>query len=194
MNWETYAAFGDSITRGSRTYLGYPEVAGDILRQRLSKQWNVINHAVNGYKAIDLARWIDPYYVHLLNQKPSISSILTGTNDIKENTSPNDFSIALNQIILKVKLITQNQNVFIIKIPHLHEGVMYPYTIQMNEQIIALNEVIIKQADLHQVRYLSIDHVATDFLDGIHLNDQGLKTFGRQVANFILKDRGVEAV
>src|SRR5690606_28595423 len=108
MNWETYIAFGDSITIGARTYLGYPELVGNELSKRLKKQWNVINHAVSGFKAIDLARDIDKNFASLVLHKSSITSILIGTNDVKENTSIEDFKIALNQILLKAKLLTTN--------------------------------------------------------------------------------------
>ena len=38
MNWETLLAFGDSITYGARSYLGYPEICGDILGGKLDKK------------------------------------------------------------------------------------------------------------------------------------------------------------
>lgn len=192
MNWETYAAFGDSITKGARTYLGYPEIAGDILSQHLSKEWNVINHSTNGYKAIDLARWIDQSYAHLAEQKPSISSILIGTNDIKEGTTLRDFLIALRLILLKVKLLTPHQNVFILKVPVFPEGVMYPYTIKMNDQIHLMNNAIEDLATINQIRCLTIDLHIEHFQDGIHLNDVGLQTFGKQIAAFILDERGIK--
>ena len=75
MNWETYIAFGDSITIGARTYLGYPELVGNKLSVSLSKQWNVINHSVSGYKAIDLSRHIDFHFSTLKDQKTTVSFI-----------------------------------------------------------------------------------------------------------------------
>ena len=40
MTWETYIAFGDSITKGARTYLGYPELVGHSLNTHLAGKWN----------------------------------------------------------------------------------------------------------------------------------------------------------
>lgn len=75
MNWETYIAFGDSITIGARTYLGYPELVGDKLSGRLNKHWNVINHSVSGFKAIDLARYIDKHFSSLQEHKKYVDEI-----------------------------------------------------------------------------------------------------------------------
>lgn len=41
MNWETLLCMGDSITIGSRSYLGYPEYAGHYLSTETNKKWNV---------------------------------------------------------------------------------------------------------------------------------------------------------
>lgn len=191
MNWETYIAYGDSITIGARTYLGYPELVGNSLSTHLSKQWNVINHAVSGYKAIDLSRYIDNYYSTLKEQQASISTILIGTNDIKENTRPEDFKIALTQVILKVKLLTVNKNVIILSIPEFHPGIMYPYSIGMNELIKTFNKIINDLAIQHRIRLLELSHEAGDFIDGVHLNNKGIETFSKQITSYILKDKGV---
>lgn len=192
MNWETYTAYGDSITIGARTYLGYPELVGNSLSKHLSKQWNVINHAVSGYKAIDLARYIDKFYPALKENQASISTILIGTNDIKENTRIEDFVIALNQVILKVKLLTVNKNVIIFSIPEFHKGIMYPYSIGMNETVKRFNIEIKKLATQHHIRLLELTHNADDFVDGVHLNNKGIETFANQIATYILKDKGIE--
>lgn len=192
MNWETYTAYGDSITIGARSYLGYPELVGNSLSTHLSKQWNVINHAVSGYKAIDLARYIDKYYTSLKENQASISTILIGTNDIKEQTRLEDFTIALHQVILKVKLLTVNKNVVIISIPEFHKGIMYPYSIGMNETIKNFNVEIKKLAIQHQIRTLELKHTPDDFVDGVHLNNKGIETFSNQITTFILKDKGIE--
>lgn len=191
MNWETYIAYGDSITIGARTYLGYPELVGNSLSNHLSKQWNVINHAVSGYKAIDLCRYIDKYYSILKDQQSSISTILIGTNDIKEHTRPEDFRIALTQVIIKVKLLTVNKNVIILSIPEFHQGIMYPYSIGMNEQIREFNHIIKHLAEQHRIRFLELLHTASDFVDGVHLNNKGIETFSNQLTATILKDKGV---
>ena len=192
MNWETYLAFGDSITIGARTYLGYPELVGNLLSARLSSQWNVVNHSVSGFKAIDLARYIDKHFPSLKENRPSITSILIGTNDIKEQTTLEDFKIALNQIILKSKLLTLNGNVIVFTIPEFHKGISYPYFIGMNETISTFNAAIRQLAVQHEIRLLELNHAENDFLDGVHLNNHGIATFSNQITKYILKDKGVE--
>ena len=192
MNWETYIAFGDSITKGARTYLGYPELVGSELTTHLSTHWNVVNHSACGFKAIDLARYIDTHFLSLLEKRSSISTILIGTNDIKEKTPLADFRVALHQVILKTKLLTVNGNVIVMAIPEFHKGITYPYSIAMNEHIAALNAEIKDLSDKHNIRMLSIAHCAEDFIDGVHLNDDGLRTFSRQISSYILKDKGIE--
>lgn len=192
MNWETYIAFGDSITIGARTYLGYPELAGNKLSERLSKQWNVINHSASGFKAIDLARDIDRHFSSLREHKSSITSILIGTNDIKEKTSVEDFTVALNQIIIKSKLLTINKNVVLFLIPEFYKGIMYPYSIEMNDAIALFNKHIALLAKDHHVRVLNLNHSEEDFFDGVHLNRLGIENFSDQVSTFILKDKGID--
>lgn len=192
MNWETYIAFGDSITIGARTYLGYPELVGDKLIGILNKQWNVINHSVSGFKAIDLARYIDQHFSSLQAHKSSVTTILIGTNDIKEKTTVEDFKIALNQIIIKTKLLTINKNVILLTIPSFHKGIMYPYSMAMNETIMLFNNVINLLAKEHDLRVLELNHTESDFLDGVHLNQTGVKTFSDQISRYMLKDKGMD--
>jgi lysophospholipase L1-like esterase len=191
MNWETYIAFGDSITIGARTYLGYPELVGNFLSIKLSKQWNIINHAVSGFKAIDLARHIDRYYFSLQEHKASVSSVLIGTNDIMQSTKIDDFKIALDQIILKSKLLTINKNVILFAIPDFHKGIMYPYSYEMNKTISVFNSVILQSASHHGIRFLQLEHNKEDFFDGVHLNEPGVINFAEQITKFILKDKGI---
>lgn len=191
MNWETYIAFGDSITIGARTYLGYPEVVGNKLIARLNKQWNVINHSVSGFKAIDLARYIDQHLCSLLEHKSSVTSILIGTNDVKEKTTVEDFRIALTQIVIKTKLLTTNKNVIIFLIPEFHEGVMYPYSIEMNKTVAIFNKTIRQLATDHDLRMLELNHTGKDFSDGVHLNKSGIENFADQISRYILKDKGI---
>lgn len=192
MNWETYIAFGDSITIGARTYLGYPELVGNKLSDRLNKQWNVINHSVSGFKAIDLARYIDKHFYSLQEHKSSVTSVLIGTNDIKEKTSVEDFKIALNQIIIKTKLLTTNNNVIIFLIPEFHKGIIYPYSIEMNALIFIFNKAICQLVKEHDLRMLELNHTEKDFLDGVHLNRVGIENFSDQISRYILKDKGMD--
>lgn len=192
MNWETYIAFGDSITHGARTYLGYPELLGDQLSKHLKKDWMVVNHAVNGYKAIDLSRFIDAHFSNLKTLNASISTILIGTNDAKEHTKPDEFRIAIRQVINKSRLITMNNNVLIIKIPEFHPGVMYPYFFKMNEEIKRYNEIIMEEAQNSALRTIELLHESDDFVDGVHLSEKGNRQFTDQLLQFILKDKGIK--
>jgi lysophospholipase L1-like esterase len=190
MNWETYLAFGDSITIGARTYLGYPEIVGHNLSKKLNKQWNVINHAVSGYRAIDLARYIDLNFASLKMHQASIITILIGTNDIKENTSLIDFKIALGQIFIKSKLLN-DKHVTVFLIPNFHEGIMYPYKYDMNHTIVVFNQAIIELAKEFKISTLEFKHTFGHFIDGVHLNSEGNESFAGQITNYILKDKGL---
>jgi lysophospholipase L1-like esterase len=190
MNWETYLAFGDSITIGARTYLGYPEIVGHQLSIKLNKQWNVINHAVSGFKAIDLARYIDLNFASLKLHQASVITILIGTNDVKENTTLTDFRIALNQIFIKAKLLN-NKHVIVFHIPAFHEGIMYPYKHEMNNTIFDFNKAIAEIAAQHQIRCFEFKHTIEHFVDGVHLNHNGNENFANQISAYILKDKGL---
>jgi lysophospholipase L1-like esterase len=127
MNWETLLAFGDSITYGARSYLGYPEICGDILGRKLDKKWHVINHATNGYTTMDLIRSINPMLDVYKNSYPSIITVMIGTNDIKTHVSIEDFRIAYNQLIIKLRLVSIGNNILLLKIPRFTQKVFYPY-------------------------------------------------------------------
>lgn len=191
MNWETYIAFGDSITIGARSYLGYPEYTGKILEKKTNKTWNVINHAISGYKAIELARSIDTHFTHLKANVPSICTLLIGTNDIKTNVDPEDFEIALKLVLTKIKLIMEVPNIKVLAIPLFPAGVMYPYHIGMNESISLFNEIIRKTAEMFQVQFhpLALNH--EDLFDGVHLNKAGCMNTASYISTLILKDRGL---
>ena len=82
MNWETLRCYGDSITFGARTYLGYPEYCSQTLQAKTEKLWNTQNIAVSGYTVLDLLRHIDqhPLFVSKHNC-PEVVTVLIGTND-----------------------------------------------------------------------------------------------------------------
>jgi lysophospholipase L1-like esterase len=191
MNWETYIALGDSITIGSRTYLGYPERTGNILETKLKKFWNVVNHAISGITTIELARHIDMHFNTLHGHKASFTTILIGTNDAKKSIAVEDYQIALNQVILKAKLITDNQNVALITIPEFPNGVMFPYNIGMNSLLASYNETIRRLGDTHSIQVLALDISHDEFFDGVHLNDQGILHVAQQIAQHICAERGI---
>lgn len=193
MNWETLLCFGDSITFGARSYLGYPEICGNILQKTLQKNWNVINHSTNGFTTIDLVRSIDGNYANMQNVFPSIISVMIGTNDIKAVTEPEEFEIAYNLLITKLKLLAVNNNILILKIPGFTNKVFYPYTYSMNTRISIFNESIKRIADRNEIKCIELIFGENDFFDGVHLNSQGCFTAAHQLALHILKDKGIES-
>jgi lysophospholipase L1-like esterase len=192
MNWETLLAFGDSITYGARSYLGYPEICGSILEQNLEKDWHVINHSSNGFTTIDLTRSISKEMTNYKEIYPSIITVLIGTNDIKVNTKVDDFSIAYKQLIVKMRLLSVRNNIILLKIPRLTKNVFYPYHFSMNEKVNIFNAEIDKLATQNNIRTLEMEFVDNDFFDGVHFNSKGSKSAAVQIAQFILKDKGYE--
>jgi lysophospholipase L1-like esterase len=191
MNWETLLAFGDSITIGARTYLGYPEYAANLLSQATQKHWNAVNFAKSGITAIELNRMITAEFSNLQSQHPDLITLLIGTNDLKNGTSPQDFRIACEQILIKAKLICPSNNVLIFQIPVLQNGVKYPYSLSMNQQIPQFNTMLQQMALAFHCRYGSFQLTEKDFCDGVHLNEQGVQRAGEQLAQTILRERGL---
>lgn len=191
MNWETLMCFGDSITIGARSYCGYPEYAGSILEKEIGNYWNVINHAVSGYTAIDLHRYISTHFSNLISFTPSIVTVLVGTNDIKNGTSAENFKIAYNQILIKAKLLAMKSNVVLISVPHFPQKVMYPYNFEMNKTVINFNEIIDSISVRHNLRVLKFNISEGDLFDGVHFNEQGSRKAGMQLAEFIFNDKGM---
>jgi len=193
MNWETLLSFGDSITYGARSYLGYPEICGSILEQRLEKHWHVINHSNNGYTTMDLIRSINPMLENFKTSYPSIITVLIGTNDVKTNVSMDDFRIAYNQLIIKLRLFSVNHNIILLKIPRFTKKVFYPYNYSMNDKVLAFNSCISSLGTEHGLKCFEFDFNDDDYFDGVHLNGKGCHTAATQLANLILKDKGFES-
>lgn len=185
-------AFGDSITYGARSYLGYPEICGDILGEKLGKKWHVINHATNGFTTMDLIRSVNPVLDNYKNAYPSIITVMIGTNDIKTHVCINDFRIAYNQLIIKLQLLSVGNNVILLKIPRFTQKVFYPYNYSMNEQVNEFNSCIEKLAFENNLRCLDFNLTDDDFFDGVHLNSKGCHLVAHQLSGFILKDKGIE--
>jgi lysophospholipase L1-like esterase len=193
MNWETLLALGDSITYGARSYLGYPEICGHILSEKLDKKWHVINHSTNGYTTIDLARSLN----HVMNDYktlyPSIITAMIGTNDIKMKVSIENFKIAYNLLITKLRLLSVNNNVLLLKIPPIATKVFYPYNYSMNESIAEFNLYIEKLSMENGLRTVELNLNEDDFFDGVHLNEKGSNAVAFQIAEIILRDKGFES-
>ncbi len=192
MNWETLICFGDSITAGARSYLGYPEYSGDLLSSKLKKDWNIINYSANGLTTIGLVRSINEKFSSLRSYDASMISVLIGTNDLKENITGEEFTIAYSQLIVKLKLFCSANHIVLIKIPRFTAGIMYPYHIDMNEKLDVFNNVIETIAGKQKLKIFEFDLSQDDFFDGVHLNESGSKKCGLQLAKFILKDKGID--
>lgn len=193
MNWETLLCFGDSITFGARSYLGYPEICGDILGKKLDKSWHVINHATNGFTTMDLTKSINPMLETYKNNYPSLITVMIGTNDIKTKVDINEFKIAYKQLIIKLKLLSINNNIILFKIPRFTQKVFYPYNYSMNEQVKEFNACIDEMAKENKLRCFEFDFADDDFFDGVHLSSKGCYTAANQLSELILKDKGFES-
>lgn len=192
MNWETLLSFGDSITFGARSYLGYPEISGEILTDKLNKHWHIVNHATNGFTTIDLCRSINPQLNNYKSLFPSIITVMIGTNDIKMNVNLDEFRIAYKQLIVKLRLLAVNNNIIVLKIPKITTNVFYPYNFSMNKKIIEFNICIEDLCLESSLRCFEFNFSDDDYFDGVHLNPKGCRTAGNQLANLILKDKGIE--
>ncbi len=192
MNWETLLSFGDSITLGARSYLGYPEICGDILGKHLGKNWHVINHSTNGFTTMDLVRSIDPVLSNYKNCFPGIITVLIGTNDIKNRVKADDFIIAYRQLITKLRLIAVNDNIILIRIPRFTQKVFYPYNFSMNDQIITFNAAIEDLGTENGLRCFDFIFSEDDYFDGVHLSPKGCHTAANQLSGLVLKDKGIE--
>lgn len=190
MNWETLLCLGDSITIGARSYCGYPEYTGSALEKEIGNRWNVINHATSGFTAMDLHRSITNNFSNLKQFEPGIVTLLIGTNDVKKNTSVEDFTIAYNLVVMKAMMLAVNRNLVLVKIPYFPKNIAYPYNYNMNERVARFNEVIDEIAKSYGARTIEFDITEEDLFDGVHLNTAGSRNAGCQLCSFILKDKG----
>ena len=190
MNWETLLCLGDSITFGARSYCAYPDYAGAALEKALKNHWQVVTYAVNGHTAMDLQRLMTADFANIKQFDAGVVSLLIGTNDIKKNTPISDYEIAYRQILLKIKLLAPGKRIFMIKIPHFPAGLAYPYTFEMNDTIKIYNLLLEKLATDYKARLVEFQFEEGDFFDGIHLTAQGSLNAGKQLAQFILYDKG----
>jgi len=158
----------------------------------LGNSWHVINHATCGFTAIDLARSIDTEFTNFQSMTPGIVTIMIGTNDTKGPTSLEDFKIAYEQVIIKAKLIAVGGNVVLMEIPPIYKNALYPYSVK--NEISKYNKAISVLAQKYNCRVLKPDYREKDFFDGVHLNDKGSKHIGKELANFILRDKGFEDI
>ena len=191
MNWESLLCMGDSITRGARTYLGYPEVASHLLGRATPVAWTSWNFAWNGYRAIDLLRAIDEHRAAIAQFNPSLCTIMIGTNDAKDGVRAEDYALVMEQVVTKARLLTQNRHVMLLGVPPLSAGMSLPYNAAMNEHIEAYNTALRQLAVQTRCSFLEIACTEQDLIDGVHLSDVGVRSFATQLRDRILLDRGL---
>jgi lysophospholipase L1-like esterase len=192
MNWESLVCLGDSITFGARSYLGYPEICGAILEKRMKKSWHVINHSTCGFTTMNLVRSLNSVMLSYKEMFSSIITIMIGTNDIKDQVPEEDFLTAYDQLIVKARLMSVNNNVLLFRIPRFTNMVFYPYHFGMNSTVELFNRGIEALAVKHGLRTIDLKLEDDHFYDGVHFNDAGSGAAGAQLAAFILKDKGIE--
>lgn len=193
MNWETLLCWGDSITIGARSYLAYPEHAGDLLKSVTRKQWHTPIHAKCGFTVCDLNRSLTTVMSEYKAFQPSLLTIMIGTNDLKSSTDVRHFRVAYRQLIIKALMICAPSQVVLLSIPRLKAGVMYPYNMEMNPQVDRYNGLIRTFCEEFGVRSLEFQLNDEDFFDGVHLNESGSRQAGLQLSDFVLRDRGLPA-
>ncbi|MBK7668359.1 MAG: SGNH/GDSL hydrolase family protein [Sphingobacteriaceae bacterium] len=191
MNWETILFIGDSITNGARSYLSFAEYTGDMLEKTTGKTWNIMNFSCNGITANDLNKLVTEDFGALSACNSSLVVVLIGTNDAKEQTNEVDFRIAYNQLLTKAKLLSQNKNVLVVKLPQFQKGIMLPYQLSMNTSIEKYNQIISELVEKHKVFFVEIDCGPEHFFDGVHLNREGALHFASGITELILSKRGI---
>ncbi|MCB0525019.1 MAG: SGNH/GDSL hydrolase family protein [Lewinellaceae bacterium] len=194
MNWETLACFGDSITIGARSYLGYPEYISSHLQEEIGNSWNVLNIAVSGFTACDLQRKITADSQTISIHDISFFTLLIGTNDVKKSTPLPEFRIAYDLTVLKILLLCKHANGVLISIPEFRKGLKYPYNFDMNTLVCEFNKVIFDIGQKYGLKVLNLDLEDKDFFDGIHLNQQGSFQVASQISNHILNEKGLITV
>lgn len=190
MNWESMLCMGDSITRGARSYLGYPEIAADLLGRKTRVSWATWNFAWNGYRAIDLLRAVDEHRASIAQFQPSLCTIMVGTNDAKEGVPVADYALVMAQLVTKARLLTQNRHVMLLGVPRLARGMSLPYNAAMNAPIDAYNTALRTLAEEARCAFLELRCEEGDLVDGVHLSNAGTRSFATQLRDRILQDRG----
>ena len=194
MNWETLVCFGDSITAGARTYLGYPEYSADFLQREIGNSWNILNIAVNGFTSCDLLRKITTDGNNIEQYNPNFFTLLIGTNDVKKSTPINEFRIAYDLLVLKILLLAKHKNGIIISIPKFRRGLKFPYKYDMNTKVNEYNKTIADIGRKYDLEVLDLDLDDEDFFDGIHLNEKGSIKVAVQITNYILKKKDLNPI
>jgi len=68
---------------------------------------------------------------------------------------------------------------------------MYPYQISMNDTVDQFNGIIDELVVEFGTRSMFVQLDSEDLYDGVHLSEAGSRNVGRQIADFVLEDRGL---
>ena len=79
--WDQMVCYGDSLTTGARSSVGYPEDLAKLMRKDTGKAWLCFNEAVNGETVLELLRRMDQKR-HLYTDC-QMATLMIGTNDTK---------------------------------------------------------------------------------------------------------------
>lgn len=150
-----------------------------------------MNFSSNGITVNELNKLVTQNFAALSACNSSLVVVLIGTNDAKEHTNEEDFKIAYNQLLIKAKLLAQNKNVLVIKLPQFQKGIMLPYQLSMNEYVDRYNETISELVKKHNTFFTEIKCGPEHFFDGVHLNKAGALHFATGISELILSKRGI---
>lgn len=194
MNWETMITYGDSITNGARSHLGYPEylAAMNGNDKNYGFCYDVYNYSQNGFKALDLLKFISFNVSNIKAINADCSILLIGTNDTKGDIDVSSWSNIYDQLIRKILIIQGNKNLILLNIPLFPNGTKFPYTSQKNKLIDDLNLHIHNAAKTYGIYHLAIPYNSDFFNDGVHFNEYGSQQVANAVYKYILNMKGID--
>jgi len=184
--YEKMICYGDSLTVGARSSVGYPEVVAYLLTQSSGRSWMVCNESVNGDTAVDLLRRIDQNSHSYADA--AYASLLIGTNDTKPSvrTEVAEFEMLYEQILWRLQI--KHAHVFLFTIPNMWAPVCSPYGSKCGEWIDSYNGVIAHHAELVGLPLIALDGLPkTVFADGVHFNLKGAWKVAAKLATEIMK-------
>jgi lysophospholipase L1-like esterase len=120
---------------------------------------------------------------------PEVISLMVGTNDAKVGVSIENFRIAYDLLITKIKVAYPAALLLLFKIPFLTEGVKLPYKTDMNEIISSYNDCIEEMAKAYQLAFLLVNFSKSETFDGVHLNSSGVEKAAQILSKKILSYR-----
>lgn len=178
-----YAALGDSLTEGLGV-LDYKETFPYLFAQKLSSRQNVETYifARSGDISQDV---LDNQLPEALTLKPDLVTLLIGTNDIHNSTSPTEFENNLTKIISSLK--ETGAKIYLFTIPYLgSDKLIYPpYNTIIDSETKQFNKIIDKVAKEYQVNLIDLYSLKkpSDFYsqDNFHPSAKGYKSWAEAI-------------